>query len=361
MTDFDDNKPAPACHQAPLMTEAELDALVARERHRPFPYSVDGLEVANALTALRAERDELRAAIFGSGDYCKTLRNGNFAEMAQATEAGRKGAIARAEAAEARVARVAELNSERAAAYNRGYADCLYSAGQASTPEVEPVTLIYTNWKGETGPRRIIPRRIWWGSTEWHPEPQWLITAFDMEKEAERDFALADFHGTEARALAAEAAAYRDAAVMAGRKLLQWIDEADGKPIPYGRDVDLCDMIKARASDAARETFDSLIARERAALADARREVSFKVSLGMRGEAYDGPGDARAYTYSHQPGNMRASKIGEAAAITAQARCGDYIDSGLVMLRELQSRGFGVFTLVSGPGDIAARVEGESK
>ena len=57
-----------------------------------------------ALTALRAERDELRAAIFGSGDYCKTLRNGNFVEMAQATEAGRKGAIARAEAAEARVA-----------------------------------------------------------------------------------------------------------------------------------------------------------------------------------------------------------------------------------------------------------------
>ena len=61
-------------------------------------------ELMDALTALRTERDELRAAIFGSGDYCKTLRNGNFVEMAQATEAGRKGAIARAETAEARVA-----------------------------------------------------------------------------------------------------------------------------------------------------------------------------------------------------------------------------------------------------------------
>ncbi len=90
-------------------------------------------------------------------------------------------------------ARVAKLEAGHAAAYNRGYADCLYSAGHASTPEVKPVTLIYTNWKGETAPRRIIPRRVWWGSTEWHPEPQWLVTAFDMDKESERDFALKDF------------------------------------------------------------------------------------------------------------------------------------------------------------------------
>lgn len=56
-----------------------------------------------------------------------------------------------------------------------------------------PVTLTYTNWKGETAERAIIPRRVWWGSTEWHPEPQWLLTAFDVDKQAERDFALKDF------------------------------------------------------------------------------------------------------------------------------------------------------------------------
>lgn len=56
-----------------------------------------------------------------------------------------------------------------------------------------PITLTYTNWKGETAQRTIIPRRVWWGSTEWHPEPQWLLTAFDVDKEAERDFALKDF------------------------------------------------------------------------------------------------------------------------------------------------------------------------
>lgn len=83
------------------MTNEELDALIVRLRHEQDdpPYCQ---EAADAIIALRAERDELRAAIFGSGDYCKTLRNGNFVEMAQATEAGRKGAIARAEAAEAK-------------------------------------------------------------------------------------------------------------------------------------------------------------------------------------------------------------------------------------------------------------------
>lgn len=79
------------------------------------------------------------------------------------------------------------------AAYNRGYEDCLYSAGQTAEPESRPITLTYTNWKGETAQRTIIPRHIWWGSTEWHPEPQWLLTAFDVDKGSERDFALKDF------------------------------------------------------------------------------------------------------------------------------------------------------------------------
>lgn len=55
------------------------------------------------IAALRAEVAELRAAIFGGTHYAPELKAGNFAEMAKATEAGRLGAIARAEAAEARV------------------------------------------------------------------------------------------------------------------------------------------------------------------------------------------------------------------------------------------------------------------
>ena len=62
-----------------------------------------------------------------------------------------------------------------------------------AAPEGQPVTLTYTNWRGETAERTITPKRIWFGSTDWHPEPQWLLTAFDAEKQADRDFALKDF------------------------------------------------------------------------------------------------------------------------------------------------------------------------
>ena len=62
----------------------------------------------------------------------------------------------------------------------------------AETPG-QPVRLNYTNWRGETAERTILPLRIWYGATDWHPEPQWLLTAMDVEKGAERDFALKDF------------------------------------------------------------------------------------------------------------------------------------------------------------------------
>lgn len=55
-----------------------------------------------------------------------------------------------------------------------------------------PITFTYTNWRGETAQRTVVPKRIWFGSTDWHPEPGWLMTAHDLEKAADRDFALAD-------------------------------------------------------------------------------------------------------------------------------------------------------------------------
>lgn len=57
----------------------------------------------------------------------------------------------------------------------------------------QAVKLTYTNWRGETSERTIVPLSIWFGSTDWHPEPQWLLKAIDTEKGAERDFALKDF------------------------------------------------------------------------------------------------------------------------------------------------------------------------
>lgn len=59
----------------------------------------------------------------------------------------------------------------------------------------QAVKLVYTNYKGETSERHIIPKGMNWGSTPWHPEPQWLVVAYDLDKKAYRDFALRDFRG----------------------------------------------------------------------------------------------------------------------------------------------------------------------
>lgn len=54
------------------------------------------------------------------------------------------------------------------------------------------VRILYTNYRDETGVRTILPQRIWFGATPWHPEPQWLLDALDMDKGVMRSFALAD-------------------------------------------------------------------------------------------------------------------------------------------------------------------------
>jgi predicted DNA-binding transcriptional regulator YafY len=60
--------------------------------------------------------------------------------------------------------------------------------------ENKAVRIVYTNYRGETGERRIIPKRIWFGATEWHPQAQWLVEAFDLDRQAERSFALSEIH-----------------------------------------------------------------------------------------------------------------------------------------------------------------------
>ncbi|MFA6429199.1 MAG: hypothetical protein WCV84_01740 [Patescibacteria group bacterium] len=54
------------------------------------------------------------------------------------------------------------------------------------------VTILYTNYKGETRLRRIVPIEMWFGSTEYHQDAQWLLKATDVEKNAERNFAMKD-------------------------------------------------------------------------------------------------------------------------------------------------------------------------
>jgi predicted DNA-binding transcriptional regulator YafY len=54
------------------------------------------------------------------------------------------------------------------------------------------VRLIYKNYRGETAERTIQPIRIWFGETEWHPGKQWLMDAYDLERKANRSFAMKD-------------------------------------------------------------------------------------------------------------------------------------------------------------------------
>lgn len=54
------------------------------------------------------------------------------------------------------------------------------------------VRICYTNYRGETTIREIVPKAIHFGSTEWHPDAQWILTAYDVAKQADRGFAIRD-------------------------------------------------------------------------------------------------------------------------------------------------------------------------
>jgi hypothetical protein len=56
------------------------------------------------------------------------------------------------------------------------------------------IELDYTNWKGVRSKRNIIPIELQYTSTQYHPEAQWLLVAFDKEKNDIRSFAVRDIH-----------------------------------------------------------------------------------------------------------------------------------------------------------------------
>lgn len=56
---------------------------------------------------------------------------------------------------------------------------------------------------------------------------------------------------------------------------------------------------------------------------------------------------SKIFTYDEQPtDNVWARRLGEACRVAAdEPKCGDCIDRGLILLRELQAKGFGVVLL----------------
>ena len=55
-----------------------------------------------------------------------------------------------------------------------------------------PLKFKYRNYRGEIGIRTATPIRVEYRHSDWHPSPQWLLVAFDHEKQGERDFAMID-------------------------------------------------------------------------------------------------------------------------------------------------------------------------
>ena len=56
----------------------------------------------------------------------------------------------------------------------------------------ETLYMTYKNWKGKTARREIRPVSLRFGTTDWHLVPGWLLLAWDVDKAAVREFALAD-------------------------------------------------------------------------------------------------------------------------------------------------------------------------
>jgi predicted DNA-binding transcriptional regulator YafY len=57
------------------------------------------------------------------------------------------------------------------------------------------VYIDYTNHRGETRKRTIVPQRLFFGTMEpWHVDSQWLLHALDVEINEERTFAMAGVH-----------------------------------------------------------------------------------------------------------------------------------------------------------------------
>ena len=57
------------------------------------------------------------------------------------------------------------------------------------------VVLLYTNHRGETAMRRVLPMAVVFSATEWYPEEQWLLIAYDFDRRDQRHFAMRQIHG----------------------------------------------------------------------------------------------------------------------------------------------------------------------
>ncbi len=94
-------------------------------------------------------------------------------------------------------------------------------ASPAGDASAKPLAFTYRNWRGEIGQRLVRPISMLYGATEWHPEPQWLLYAYDLDKCETRSFAVKDISFGEGTASPAG-----DDEVLTGQPLRDTLDRA---------------------------------------------------------------------------------------------------------------------------------------
>ena len=71
----------------------------------------------------------------------------------------------------------------------------IYVVETSTFASFEPDQVIkfeYKNWRGVKAVRKARVVALTYGSTDWHPEPQWLLKAYDFERGDVRLFAVCD-------------------------------------------------------------------------------------------------------------------------------------------------------------------------
>lgn len=74
----------------------------------------------------------------------------------------------------------------------------IYNGGPVASPVMlQPagdtrLSIDYVNYTGERAWRSVTPIRVWFGTTDYHPEARWLLEAFDNERGDTRNFAVAN-------------------------------------------------------------------------------------------------------------------------------------------------------------------------